>query len=76
MEQDIAALVSGFEASPNENMAVLEKNWQRIRQALLETGQLVDRFGLDSRTIRAKNSGLPISYYIYKKGLPTAILTR
>lgn len=52
------------------NMAVLEKNWPNIRQALLETAELVDSFGFDSRTIQANNSLLPIAYYLYKKGAP------
>ena len=71
MLTDIASVGFRVENFTYENMAVLEKNWQRIRQALLETAQLVDSFGLDSRTIRAMNSLLPISYYIYKKGSPT-----
>ncbi len=51
-------------------MAILERNWPSIRQALLETAELVDSFGFDSRTIRATNSLLPIAYYLYKKGSP------
>ena len=41
-----------------------------IRQALMETVELVDSFGFDSRTIQATNSLLPIAYYLYKKGAP------
>ena len=49
---------------------VLEENWPNIRQALMETVELVDTFGFDSRTIQATNSLLPIAYYLYKKGAP------
>ena len=53
-----------------ENMAVLEKNWMNMSQALLETAELVDSFGFDSRTIQANNSLLPIAYYLNRKGAP------
>ena len=53
-----------------ENMDILEKGWPNIRQALLETVELVDSFGFDGRTIQATNSLLPIAYYLHKKGAP------
>ena len=70
MLTDIASV--GFQVAnfTHSNMAILEENWPEIRQALLETGELVDSFGFDSRTIRASNSLLPIAYYLYKKGAP------
>ncbi|MXZ03717.1 MAG: DUF262 domain-containing protein [Chloroflexi bacterium] len=70
MLTDIASVGFKVENFTHENMAVLEKNWPDIRQALLETVELVDSFGFDSRTIRATNSLLPIAYYLYKKGAP------
>lgn len=70
MLTDIASV--GFRVAnfSRENMAVLEQNWQEIRQALLETVELVDSFGFDSRTIQATNSLLPIAYYLYRKSAP------
>ena len=70
MLTDIASVGFRVENFTHENMAVLEDNWSNIRQALLETVELVDSFGFDSRTIRATNSLLPIAYYLYKKGAP------
>ena len=70
MLTDIASVGFRVENFTHENMAVLESNWSDIRQALLETAELVDSFGFDSRTIRATNSLLPIAYYLYKKGAP------
>ena len=70
MLTDIASVGFRVENFTHENMAVLENNWSDIRQALLETVELVDSFGFDSRTIRATNSLLPIAYYLYKKGAP------
>lgn len=70
MLTDIASVGFRVENFTHENMAVLERNWPEIRRALLETVDLVDRFGFDSRTIQASNSLLPIAYYLYQKGAP------
>ena len=70
MLTDIASVGFKVENFTHENMAILEKNWPNIRQALLETVELVDSFGFDSRTIQATNSLLPIAYYLYLKGAP------
>ena len=70
MLTDIASVGFRVENFTHENMAFLERNWPNIRQALLETAELVDSFGFDSRTIQATNSLLPIAYYLYKKGAP------
>ena len=70
MLTDIASVGFRVENFTHENMAILEENWSNIRQALLETVELVDSFGFDSRTIQATNSLLPIAYYLYKKGAP------
>ena len=70
MLSDIASVGFKVENFTYENMAVLEENWPNIRQALMETVELVDSFGFDSRTIQATNSLLPIAYYLYRKGAP------
>ena len=70
MLSDIASVGFKVENFTYDNMAVLEGNWPNIRQALMETVELVDSFGFDSRTIQATNSLLPIAYYLYQKGAP------
>ena len=70
MLTDIASVGFRVENFNYDNMAVLKENWPNIRQALLETVELVDSFGFDSRTIQATNSLLPIAYYLYKRGAP------
>ena len=70
MLSDIASVGFKVENFTYDNMAVLEENWPNIRHALMETAELVDSFGFDSRTIQATNSLLPIAYYLYKKGAP------
>lgn len=71
MLTDIASV--GFEVRnfTHSNMAVLERNWPRIKDALIGTVQLVTDFGFDSRTVRANSALLPIAYYFYKLGSPT-----
>ena len=70
MLTEIASVGFKVENFTHENMAILEENWPHIRQALLETVELMDSFGFDSRTIQATNSLLPIAYYLYMKGAP------
>ena len=76
MLTDIASVGFKVENFTHENMAILEEDWPNIRQALLETVEVVDSFGFDSRTIQATNSLLPIAYYLYKKGAPRDFETR
>ena len=70
MLTDIASVGFRVENFTYDNMAILEVNWPNIRQALLETVELVDSFGFDSRTLQATNSLLPIAYYLYRRGAP------
>ena len=70
MLTDIASVGFKVENFTHDNMAILEENWPSIRQALLETAELMDSFGFDSRTIQATNSLLPIAYYLYINGSP------
>ena len=70
MLTDIASVGFRVENFTHDNMAALEEKWPNIREALLETVELVDSFGFDSRTIQATNSLLPVAYYLYKKGAP------
>ena len=72
MLTDISSVGFRVENFTHENMAVLEGNWPAIRRTLLETVELIDSFGFDSRTVRAINALLPIAYYIHKKGAPQA----
>ncbi len=52
------------------NMAELEKNWQKIRKALVKTVQLATDFGFDAKSIRAVSALLPIAYYLYRIDAP------
>ena len=71
MLTDIASVGFQVRNFTQSNMAILEVNWQRIRDALVETVQLVTNYGFDAYGIRAASALLPIAYYIYLKGAPT-----
>ena len=70
MLTDIASVGFQVRNFTRPNMAILEKNWQRIRDALVETVQLVTGFGFDANSIRAASALLPIAYYLYQIGTP------
>ena len=71
MLTDIASVGFQVRNFTQSNMAILEENWQRIRDALVETVQLVTNYGFDAYGIRAASALLPIAYYIYRIGAPT-----
>ena len=71
MLTDIASVGFQVRNFTQSNMAVLEENWQRIRDALVETVQLVTGFGFDANGIRAASALLPIAYYVFRIGAPT-----
>ncbi|MCY3878874.1 MAG: DUF262 domain-containing protein [Rhodobacteraceae bacterium] len=53
------------------NMEILEENWQKIRNALVETVQIVTGFGFNAYNIRAASALLPIAYFVYRIEAPT-----
>ena len=71
MLTDIASVGFQVRNFTQSNMAILEENWQRIRDALVETVQLVTGFGFDANGIRAASALLPIAYYVFRIGAPT-----
>lgn len=70
MLTDIASVGFQVRNFTHANMAVLETNWPPIRDALIETVQLVTGFGFNGKSIRAASALLPIAYYIYRIGTP------
>ena len=71
MLTDIASVGFQVRNFTRSNMAILEENWHKIRNALVETAQLVTNYGFDAHGIRAASALLPIAYYIYRIGAPT-----
>ena len=71
MLTDIASVGFQVRNFTQGNMAIIEENWQKVREALVETAQLVTGFGFDGNSIRATSALLPIAYYLYQLGAPT-----
>lgn len=71
MLTDIASVGFQVRNFTQANMTILEQNWQQIRDALVETVQIVSGFGFNANNIRAASALLPIAYYIYRIGAPT-----
>ena len=76
MLSDIASVGFRVENFTHDNMAVLESNWPRIKEALLATAMLMRKFRYDSRIIRADSALLPIAYYLYQQGVPSGFDTK
>ena len=71
MLTDIASVGFQVRNFTQANMAILEEKWQPIRDALIETVQLVAGFGFDGNSIRATSALHPIAYYLYRIGAPS-----
>ena len=71
MLTDIASVGFQVRNFTQANMEILEENWQKIRDALIETVQIVTGFGFNANNIRAASALLPIAYYVYRIGAPT-----
>lgn len=60
--EDIKFRVTNFSL---KNALEFKKNWPGIREAIVETLELVKDFGYVERTLTSKNALLPIIHYLY-----------
>lgn len=56
------------------NVALYERNWGKIKKAIIATFYLLEKLGYNDSILRAKNATIPISYYIYKHDLAESIV--
>lgn len=68
---DLRFKVSNFTQS---NMAKVEAEWDRTRQALLRAATLLDRAGFSSRSLTAHSVVIPIAYYLARRDLSDSYL--
>lgn len=64
--KDIKFRVTNFS---KENAKEFETEWERIRDAILSTFDLIKSFGFTDFTLTSKNAVIPIIYYLYHKGI-------
>ena len=57
------------------NMDMLEARWPDVKQALLLTVNLIDRFGFSRDNLSAANALLPIAYHLYRSSHGDGFLT-
>ncbi|TBR14939.1 DUF262 domain-containing protein, partial [bacterium] len=67
---DISSIAFRVENFSNENMLIIERNWDDIEKALRLTVELISSFGYSKPTLTSANALIPIAYYIMKIGLP------
>lgn len=71
--KDVKFRVTNFS---KENAKEFESEWEKIRNAILSTFDLVSTFGFTDYTLTSKNSILPIIYYLYHKNIYTDYSTK
>jgi uncharacterized protein with ParB-like and HNH nuclease domain len=64
--KDIKFKVTNFSKS---NAIEFEKEWDKIRDAVLSIFDLVKSFGFTDSTLTSKNALIPIIYYLYHKNI-------
>ena len=70
---DIKFKVTNFSKG---NAIEFEKEWDKIRDAILSVFDLVKSFGFIESTLTSKNALIPIIYYLYHKDIYTSFQTQ
>ncbi|SEF61344.1 Uncharacterized conserved protein, contains ParB-like and HNH nuclease domains [Caloramator fervidus] len=69
---DIRFKVDNFN---KQNMSVIQDNWDKIKESIRTTVELINTFGFDYQTLTSNNAIIPIAYYLYKKDLRNNFVT-
>ncbi len=64
--RDIRFKATNFSADNAHNF---EKDWEKIRDAILATFELIRDYGYDELTLTSKNVVIPVIYYLYHRGI-------
>lgn len=76
MLSDIGSVGFKVENFNKANMALLEENWSRIREALLLSVRFLVSYGFNSQNLRADSALLPIAYYFFVRQFDEKYLYR
>jgi len=71
--KDIKFKVTNFST---DNAKEFEDKWSQIRDAILETFNLVLSYGFTNHSLTSKNALIPIIYYIYHKNITNQFSTK
>ena len=69
---DVVFRVANFNRA---NMDTLEARWPAVKQAIMLTVKLIDRFGFGRDNFSTANALLPICYHLYRSGHGESFLT-
>lgn len=64
--KDIRFKATNFSADKAHNF---EKDWEKIRDAIQATFELIRSFGYEEHTLTSKNVVIPVIYYLYHRGI-------
>ncbi|MGI9862916.1 DUF262 domain-containing protein [Moorella naiadis] len=64
-DKDIKFKVDNFNS---RNMLDIENQWDKIREIILATVELVSGFGFNYQTLTSHNAIIPICYYLFQRG--------
>ena len=56
-----------------DTVLVFDENWDRVEKSIISAFKLLDSWGFNDASVRAKNAVIPIIYYIYYNGLENSI---
>lgn len=70
--KDIKFKVDNFS---NTNMALIEKEWDKLSASLFNAVQLIASFGFSDKTLTAYNAIIPIAYFLHKNRIGEEILS-
>ena len=70
VSQDIRFALKNFGA---DTISSIKKDWSKITLSIKAAFELIKSFSFNNHSLRAKNSAIPIIYYLYKTGLYTEI---
>ena len=75
MLADIGSVNFRVQNFNRENMAVLERCWPDVKQALTLAARLLALYGFNEKTLRADSALLPVAYYLRLRGLDEQYLS-
>ncbi|BCV20220.1 DUF262 domain-containing protein [Moorella sp. Hama-1] len=70
-DKDIKFKVDNFNS---RNMLDIENQWDKIREIILATVELVSGFGFNYQTLTSHNAIIPICYYLFQRGKARDVL--
>ena len=72
---DIQAIEFRVNNFNKENMLKIEKEWDKISDALLRTAQLISSWGYNWQTLPSTYATIPLAYYFFHLGNPPNFIT-